>query len=318
MPWGCRTHCAMSQIQYSIVIPVFNSSRIVAETVRQTMEHCRVASLSFEIILVNDGSSDSSWQIIKDLARQHTEVRAVNLLRNYGQHNANMCGFRQARGQFVITMDDDLQNPPSEIAKLISKAAGGYDLVIGKFRHKRHPFHRRLGSLVIGVINRRIFGTPSEITLTNFRLISREVVDRICSYRTSSPYIPGLVVMFAHDIANVEVEHHARAEGGSGYSILRLLRLVSTILFNYSSLPLRLMSQIGIAVSIISLGLGAWFLIRAWLDDYSVPGWASIMVLLSVFNGIVLAILGMMGEYLVRLINQSSFPESYVIKEIAE
>jgi len=127
-------------------LPVYNSEAVVAETVSQIQKFFHSRSLSYEIILVNDGSTDAVWEIISMLARETPEIVAINLLKNYGQHNANLCGFRQARGDYIITMDDDLQNPPEEIGKLIDKAMSGYDLVMGEFESKRHSFVRRFGT----------------------------------------------------------------------------------------------------------------------------------------------------------------------------
>jgi|TARA_R110001592_G_scaffold352942_1_gene651410 glycosyltransferase involved in cell wall biosynthesis len=301
---------------YSIIIPVFNSENIVGRTIDKTVSFCRDIKINFEIILINDGSSDNSWSILIKKARQYEEVKVINLLQNYGQHIANFCGFRYASGDYVITMDDDLQNPPEEISKLIEKAADGYDLVIGQFKEKRHSVSRRLGSKLVGVINRKIFNSPRGLVLTNFRLIRKDVIERVCSYKASYPYIPGLVVKFSSNRANVLVEHHKREMGESNYSLLRITKLVSEILFNYSSYPLRLVAGLGLMMSVFSFLLSLFYLTSTLVDGTSVPGWATVVVLLSFFNGMTLFVIGMVGEYLVRLINQSSASDMYHIKEI--
>jgi glycosyltransferase involved in cell wall biosynthesis len=300
------------------VIPVFNSEPIIETTVQRTVDFFEGKQLDYEIVLVNDGSSDGSWEKIKDIAHYRSTVKAINLLKNYGQHNANLCGFRSAVGDWVITMDDDLQNPPEEIEKLIEKAEEGYELIIGQFRQKKHAMYRRLGSRLINKINKSIFATPDGIVLSNFRLISRQVIDRICAYQTGHPYIPGLTIMFAHSVANVEVEHHSRSHAESNYNFSRILKLVATILFNYSSYPLRLMSYIGIIVAVLSLLIGGFYIAKGILFGASAPGWLTIVVLISIFSAIIMAMLGMIGEYLVRLINQTSNAQSYVIKEVVK
>ena len=305
-----------ASFKYSVVIPVFNSEKIVGETIDRTVAFFRREGLEFELIMVNDGSFDGSWGVIQKKAHEYREVTAVNLLRNYGQHAANLCGFRQSQGDYVITMDDDLQNPPEEIKKLIEKAAEGHDLVIGRFREKKHPFVRRIGSRVVGLINRKIFHGQKDLVLTNFRIIHRDVIERACQYKTSYPYVPGLVLMFSTNRANVLVDHQERGVGTSNYNLWRIAKLVSELLFNYSSYPLRLVAGIGFLAAALSFMIGIFYLLKAFFVGTSVPGWATVVVLLSFFNGMMLLVLGMLGEYLVRLINQGSHAEPYHIKEI--
>lgn len=302
--------------KYSVVIPVYNSAAIVGETIDRTVAFFADAGHEFELILVNDGSRDASWDIIAAKARRNPHIIAVNLLRNYGQHAANLCGFRASSGDYVVTMDDDLQNPPEEIQRLIDAAAEGYDLIIGRFQQKQHAWYRRIGTLLIGAINRRIFHNQKDLVLTNFRLIRRDVVDRICNYSTSYPYIPGLALMFSNHRTNVLVEHHARAHGKSNYGLWKILKLVTTILFNYSSYPLRLVTMAGMAISAIGFLLGLYYLISALIRGSNVPGWTTLVVLLSFFNGVTILILSMIGEYCVRLINQVSSSASYHVKDV--
>ena len=303
-------------MKYCVVIPVFNSERIVGDTVEHTVAFFRGEGLAFEIILVNDGSTDRSWEIIRQKSKDHPEVVAINLLHNYGQHVANLCGFRHADGDYVITMDDDLQNPPKEIAKLIAKAAEGHDLVIGQFKEKQHSLIRRLGSRVVSLINRKVFHTPKRLAMTNFRIINKDVVQRVCRHRASYLYIPGLVILYSSNRANVVVDHQQRQIGSSNYNIWRIAKLVTEILFNYSSYPLRLVGGIGMIAAIVSFGLGAYYLGIAIFSGTSVPGWATVVVLFSFIGGIILLMLGMIGEYLIRLINQTSRAENFSIKEI--
>lgn len=234
---------------YSVVIPVFNSANIVDETVIRVREFFLSQDYGFEIILVNDGSRDNSWEVIAGLARTFPNVVAINLLKNYGQHNANLCGFREAKGDYIITMDDDLQNPPEEIGKLIEAAQRGHDLVIGRFESKRHSLVRRLGSRAVGWLNRTAFDVKESLVLTNFRIVHRNVVDRVCRDQSVAPYIPGLVLKYSARRCNVLVKHQPRAEGDSNYTTRKLFRLVANILFNHSTIPLRYGSAFGFIVS---------------------------------------------------------------------
>jgi polyisoprenyl-phosphate glycosyltransferase len=288
--------------KYSVVIPVFNSEGIVGETVERTVGFFRKVGWQYEIILINDGSGDNSWDILAEKARGDRNIVAINLLKNYGQHTAVFCGLKHATGDFVITIDDDLQNPPEEIIRLVAKALEGYDVVFGRFRQKKHAYYRRLGSRLISSVNRRVFGKPKDLEVTNFRIMSREVVGRILTYRTSFPYINGLLLMFSSKRANVWVEHHPRKVGKSSYGWMQLFALVARILFNYSAL--------------LALCVGFWFLLKALLFGTSVAGWASIVVLLSFLGGVNIVIVSMVGEYLIRLVRQSSESNGYHITNI--
>lgn len=301
---------------YSIVIPVYNSANIVANTVSRIREFFLTQSLRFEIILVNDGSIDGSWNVIADLARECPQVTAINLLKNYGQHHANLCGFRETKGDYVITMDDDLQNPPEEIAKLIQSVQEGHDLVIGRFESKQHSLVRRLGSQFVGWLNRKVFDVTDNLVLSNFRIIRRDVVDRICEDKSFAPYIPGLVLKYSSQRCNVLVRHLPRAEGKSNYTWKKILRLVTTILFNHSSIPLRYGAAFGFLVAGVSFLLSLYFLLEAMVRGTNAPGWASLVVMLSFFNGVLILLLSIIGEYIVRILREIGTQRSYEIKEI--
>lgn len=301
--------------RFSIVIPVYNSEAIVGETVKRTCQALETIGATFEIILVNDASPDGSWAVISDLAKADERITAINLLNNSGQHAANLCAFRQSRGEWVVTMDDDLQNPPEEISKLAEKADEGYDLVLGEFQQKQHASYRRLGSRIVRLINQRIFGQEKDLVLSNFRMIRRDVVDRICAYRGPYPYVPGLCLMYSAHRANTLVRHDPRAIGQSNYNLQRIVSLVAAILFNYSSFPLRVVAGIGSVISLGAFVLGIYYLVVGLFARSSVPGWTTLVVLLSFFNGVVIVMLAMLGEYLVRIINQLSTSDPYIISE---
>lgn len=300
-----------SSFTYSIVVPVFNSAGIVGETTDRIVEVFERAGLSYELILVNDGSSDASWDVIADRARRGTHVVALNLLKNYGQHNANLAGMREATGDYLITMDDDLQNPPDQALLLIDEAMTGRDVVFGKFERKQAAGYRRLGSKMIGMINRRVFHQPPDLDVSNFRVLRRDVVDRICASRTTHPYITGLALMYSSNRSNVVVRHEQRAVGKSHYNIVRILRLVLTILFSYSLFPLRAAALGGFVVAGLGFLLGVGVLVRGLFVSSPVPGWTALVVLLSIFNGVTITLLSMLGEYVVRTLNTVSAQESY-------
>jgi glycosyltransferase involved in cell wall biosynthesis len=297
---------------YSIVIPVYNSEEIVGETVDRVVQTFTEAGLRHQLVLVNDGSSDRSWDIISERAQRVPGVVALDLMKNYGQHYANLAGLREANGDYVITMDDDLQNPPDQALVLIDKAMEGHEVVFGQFEQKQAASHRRLGSKLIGLINRRVFGQPPDLVVSNFRVLRRDVVDRIVSSRTAYPYITGQALMFSGQRANAVVRHDPRPAGKSTYNLVKILRLVTTILFSYSSWPLRAAALLGFAISGLSVLLGGFLVIRALVSDEIVQqGWTSIMVLVSLFAGFIIALLSMIGEYVVRTLNTVSTAESF-------
>jgi glycosyltransferase involved in cell wall biosynthesis len=296
---------------YSIVVPVFNSAGIVGETVDRIVEVFEGEQLSYEVILVNDGSSDGSWDVIAAKARANPHVIALDLLRNYGQHYANLAGFRESTGDYVITMDDDLQNPPDQALRLIDEAMTGRDLVFGKFERKQAAGYRKLGSKAISMINRRIFGQPDDLVVSNFRILRRDVVLRICASRTAHPYVTGQALLSSSNRSHVAVEHRPRAVGKSNYNTIRILRLVLTILFSYSSYPLRIAALGGFLLSGVSFVIGAVYLVRGLVGATEVQGWTTLVVLLAVFNGFLFALLSMLGEYVVRTLNAVSADEQY-------
>lgn len=300
-----------SAFTYSIVVPVFNSVEVVGKTVDRIVSVFEDAGLSYELILVNDGSQDGSWEVIAQKARVNPRVTALYLLKNYGQHFANLAGFRESSGDYVITMDDDLQNPPDQALVLIDQAMHGYDVVFGEFDRKRATGVRRLGSKAINMVNQRIFGQPTDLAVSNFRILRRDVVDRICRSRTAHPYITGQALLYSSNRANALVRHEPRAAGKSTYSTTRILRLVLTILFSYSSYPLRLGALVGFAIATLSFVIGGVYLVLGIFSEAQVEGWTSLVVLLAVFNGFTIALLSMLGEYVVRTLNAVSVNEIY-------
>jgi glycosyltransferase involved in cell wall biosynthesis len=312
-PYGASGQGVLNphDFKYSVVVPVFNSAGVVGDTVDRIVEVFEHQGLSYEIILVDDGGSDGSWNIIAERARANEHVTAIKLLKNYGQHNANLAGFREAVGDYVITVDDDGQNPPDQIRVLIDKAMAGHDVVFGKFEAKRAAGYRRLGSKVIELINRRVFDQPLDLTVSNFRILRRDVVDRICASRTSYPYITGQALLYSSNCSDVAVRHETRTVGKSNYGLFQIMRLVFTILFSYSLFPLRFAAACGFGIALISFALGMIYLALGVLSDTRVPGWTSVVVLLAVFNGVIITLLSMLGEYIVRTLGAVSARETY-------
>jgi hypothetical protein len=215
-------------------------------------------------------------------------------------------------------MDDDMQNPPEEIIHLIGKTYEGYDVVFGEYFEKKHNLVRKMGSKIINYLNYKIFTKPKEISLSNFRIMERSVVDRILSYQTLFPYITGLSLMLSHKIANVQVQHQKRSVGKSKYTIRKIIELVATILFSYSSFPIRLFGIVGFMIASASFILGLILILKKIIAGFNVAGWTSLMVLFSFIGGYIIFMLSMLGEYLSRITNQTSSRKGFYIKEVVK
>ncbi len=300
----------------SIVIPVYRSESYLAKTVQTVLAHGTSDRFDVEVILVNDSSPDDVWSIIELLADADPRIVAVSLSRNYGQHAANVVGFRYASGDCAITMDDDLQNPPEEIDRLVDRWLEGHDLVIGAFADKQHERVRSLGSKTMQLLNRRVFNTPDDLVMTNFRLIDRSILDKINAYRTPAPYTTGLAVMFSENPANVIVKHDERRDGTSNYNLVRLTRLAWSVVFNYSNLPIKVLVTVGGVGSLTAFAFSLFLILKAILAGSDVPGWTSLALVVAVSNAVILAILSIIGEYLLVLLRQLSARDHFHVKKV--
>ena len=305
------------KVLYSAIIPAFNSEATLEEVITRTRQVFESRGFDYEIIVVNDGSSDNSWEIIRRMSKFSPHIIAISLLQNYGQHNANFCGFRYSKGDFIITLDDDLQNPPEEIPKLISKANEGYDLVIGRFKVKQSSFFRRAGSTMINMLCNQIFKKPPGLDMSNFRLIHRSIIDRVLTFRGINPYIPGLVIAYANKPVNVETLHMPRTAGKSNYSFKRILRLVFSLLFSYTIYPLGFLVFTGVTISFFSFLFCIAVIVSHWFRAGRVPGWASLAALLSFFSGFITLLLGVLGEYVIFITKSVSTSLPYHVQDVS-
>ena len=303
-------------IDISVVIPVYNSAKTLLQLVERLMAVLEEKGPCFEIILVDDGSKDGSWGILSELqARYPSHLVAIQLMRNYGQHNALMCGFRQAQGKFIITMDDDLQNPPEEIPKLVAAIQqSGCDLVYGVYADKKHARWRNLGSVLTQRFYNMVF--KSAIEPTSFRIIRDKLLGSILPYNKNFTYIDGLLAWNTQRIEATLVEHHPRSSGRSGYQLSPLLALAFNLFTNFSILPLQLVSAWGSLVAFFGLLFGVYYLGQSLLSNIAVPGYASTIVAILILGGTQLLALGIIGEYLGRVhLNVNRKPQ-YVERHI--
>lgn len=300
----------------SVIIPVYIGQATLRDVVARCVRELGRCNHPWELILVDDGSPDGSWEVIERLQAEDPEhVTAIRLMRNFGQHNALMCGLRHARGQYIITMDDDGQHPPEEIPRLIQAIEQtGADVVYGVPKSRSHAAWRNLGSRIVTGFYKLVF--RSKVTTSAFRIMRRDVVDAILAYDLNYTYIDGLLAWNTDRIAQVEVEHRPRQNGRSGYSLGKLLTLALNLFTNFSLLPLQAVSLVGFVVALLGLGLGAYYLVLYVTGNIAVPGYASTIVAILVLGGLQLLSLAIMGEYLGRVHLNINRKPQYTIRRI--
>ena len=306
----------MEEMEISVVVPVFNSAPTLRTLIERLFRVLEGLERRFELVLVDDGSRDDSWDVLSRLQAEFPDrIVAIQLMRNFGQHNALMCGFRHSRGRYIITIDDDLQHPPEEIPKLLNGLrAGGFDLVYGCPDRRQHKAWRNLGSWLVNVAYRTMFRT--RLSISAFRCLRRELLVTIFPYSLNYTFVDGLLAWNTRRIGEVTVEHHLRLGGRTGYSLSKLCVLALNLFTNFSLLPLQIVSLVGFAAAVSGLVAGAYYLVQYLRHSISVPGYASIIISVLVLGGIQLLSLGIMGEYLGRLhLNVNRRPQ-YTVRDV--
>jgi len=306
----------MDNIKYSVVIPVYNSEVTLWQLCNRIFLVFENITDAFEIIFVDDGSVDDSWKKLEEIKEEKkNKVKIIQLMRNFGQHNALMCGFGVAEGAFIITMDDDLQNPPEEIPKMISEIDKGYDLVYGEYLSKKHSLFRNAGSEIIQLIYKKIFNVAGK--LTAFRIMRKELLDSILKYEKNYVFIDGLLAWATGSIGYAAVTHSEREYNNSGYSFKKLLTLSVNMLTNFSIMPLQIASVLGIFFASVGFIMAMYFVGKKVFFGSPVQGYTSLMVVITFFSGIQLLTLGLVGEYIGRIhLNINKKPQYEIRKQL--
>jgi undecaprenyl-phosphate 4-deoxy-4-formamido-L-arabinose transferase len=260
-----------------------------------------VASDSFEIILVNDGSRDGSWLVIDELSRANTFITGISLTLNYGQHNALLCGIRAARFDRICTLDDDLQNPPEELARLIEALRPDVDVVYGVPEHERHGFWRDLASIVTKIVLQRAMGATIARNISAYRLFRTRLRDAAIDYRGPYVSIDVLLTWATNRFAMVRVKHDERTLGRSNYTLRKLMSHALNMLTGFSTWPLRFASMVGFAFTLFGIGVLAYVLIRYLVQGSPVQGFPFLASVIALFSGAQLFALGIIGEYIARI-----------------
>ncbi|MYM68836.1 glycosyltransferase [Pseudoduganella sp. FT55W] len=302
----------------SFVIPVYGSEKVLPELVSRldaVMETMAETRQNYEVIFVCDQSPDRSWHVIQQLSARHPWVRGILLRMNAGQHNALMAGFAEARGQVVMTMDDDLQHSPSDIPTLLAELATGRDVVYARFKNRQHASWKVWGSRLNDKVAGYLMNKPADLYLSPFRAMRAAIVRDILRYTGPYVYVDGLVLSMTRNIGTVEVEHHDRFAGDSGYSLKKSISLWLKMATNFSIVPLRLTSFAGLVMAGVGFILAVLLVIQKFTLDAMPIGWSSLIVTILMIGGVQLVALGMLGEYLGRVLLTLNSRPQYVIGE---
>ncbi len=307
------------QSAISIVIPVFNEEKNLEELLERCLNTCFAMKRDFEIILIDDGSSDESRNIIKKAAEQNPG-RIVGLLlnRNYGQHSAIMAGFAETRGDIVITLDADLQNPPEEIQKLLKKADEGFDVVGTVRMHRRDTLFRRGASLMVNKVVQMSTGVDMHDYGCMLRAYNRRVVDAMLQCHERSTFIPVLANSFAGATAEIDVDHAERSAGDSKYGLWKLINLQFDLLTSMTTFPLRLLNLLGVIISTLGVGFGIFLFVMRLVygPDWAAAGVFTLFAILFIFIGAQFLGMGLLGEYIGRIYSDVRARPRYFVENV--
>jgi len=303
-----------NNIKYSVVIPLFNEQENLEVLYTRLTRVMGNLGEPYEIIFIDDGSTDGSFQILRDLHQKDNNVKVVRFTRNFGQHPAIMAGFHASMGEIIITLDADLQNPPEEIPKLLDKLDEGYEVVFGIFQRRKHSAFRRAGSSFANWVLGRIL--PVEATgLSGFRALRAYTVAQFKLLNERSKFIDGLLCWMGYKVGKVEVAHEERHSGKTKYTPFKLLSLWLDMVVSFTHLPLKVAIFGGLCLGVVGLALALFYLVRYFLYGFSVPGFATIVILITFFSGVQLFALGILGEYIGRMNKEIKKKPEYIIRD---
>ena len=302
-------------LSLSVVIPVYRAERILPDLYRQLTAALEESGSEFEIIFVEDGGVDGSWSIIADLVRADHRVRGLRMSRNYGQHNALLCGIRAAQHEIIVTMDDDLQHPVSEIAPMLAALTPEYDVVYGAPQTEQHGVLRNVASRLTKAALTSAMGAETARNVSAFRVFRTRLRDGFHDYRSPFVSIDVLLTWTTTRFTAIRVRHVPRATGESGYTVGKLIRHALDLMTGFSTLPLQIASLAGFVFMLFGLSVLAWVLIHYILYGSAVPGFAFLASIIAIFSGVQLFALGIFGEYLARMHFRSMDRPTYVIGE---
>ena len=302
-------------MKLSIISPVYKASGMINNLVRRIEASVKIITLNYEIILVDDACPENSWDVIADLAKNNSKIKGIKLSRNFGQHHAISAGIDHAQGDWVVVMDCDLQDQPEEIIKLYKEAQKGFDIVLACRTNRQDGFIKRTYSKVFYRTLGYLTGSHQDETVANFGLYSKRVVSEMKGLRESIRYFPTMVKWVGFKTSKIEVEHASRTEGKSTYNFKRMLNLALDIILAFTDKPLRLVLKFGVVISLVSLIMTIYNLIKWILGDISVLGYSSLIISIWFLSGCILIMLGIVGLYIGKTFEQVKNRPIYIIEE---
>ena len=308
------SHSVVLPTGLSVVVPVYNSAETLVELIERFSHALSEMNMPYEVILVNDGSRDGSWQVVQCLVAKYPWVRGICMMRNYGQHNALLAGIRDVRFDTTFTMDDDLQHPPEEMPKLISKIKEGYDVVYGYPEQEQHGILRDLASVITKIALKSVMGAETSSMVGAFRIFKTRLREAFASYHSPFVSIDVLLTWGTISFGAVRVRHEVRKSGKSNYTLGKLLRHAVNMMTGFSVLPLQMASLIGFAFAFFGMGVLGYVLVRYMFFGSTVAGFPFLASIIAVFSGAQLFSLGIIGEYLARMHFRLMEKPSYCVR----
>lgn len=304
--------------QISFVIPCYNSEHTIGHVVAEIeQEFAGNKRYEYEIILVNDASpKDDTLGAIRALAKENPHVKAVDLSKNFGQDSALLAGYSLAKGTYIVSLDDDGQNPASEAWKLLDKIEEGYDVVFGRYHVKKHSRLKNFGSRLNDLMADTLLGKPKNLRLCSYFVMDRFVAQQMSRDRNSNPYIWGLMLQATNRMTNVYIEHREREQGVSNFTLAKSIKLWMNGFISFSVKPLRLSALVGVLTAFVGFLFGVYFVGKRLFFGEPVEGWTSLMVVQLLLGGIILIMLGLLGEYIGRMNISVNHTPQYIIRSI--
>lgn len=300
----------------SFVIPCYRSENTIALVVEEIFDTMKQREeYSIEIILVNDFSPDNTWNVLKTLSSKYEQVKIIDLSRNFGQPSAVMAGFSRALGDVIVGMDDDGQMPPSEVFKLLDKLEEGYDLVFARYPQKMQSIFRNIGSFINDSMARYMINVPRDVVMNSYFCVKRYIIQDVLSYKNAYPYIGGLLLRGTDRVTNVSINHNARMYGKSGYTLRKCISTWLNGFTTFSVKPLRISTFSGIILAFVGFADGIYVVVRKLMNPDIAVGYSSIMAAIMFIGGMIMLMLGMIGEYVGRIYMSINSSPQYVVRE---
>lgn len=311
------TSISNTPLTLSIVVPVYGSATILPTLTQEIEKSMAEIGLedSFELILVNDASPDQSWNTIAELAKSKPFIKGINLRKNAGQHNSVMAGLTYARGLYVVTMDDDLQHPPEAIHAMLDELKRGYDVCYTRYGNRQHNWWKKAGSAFNDRVAGVLLDKPKHLYLSSFKAMRGEIAAEIVKYDGPYTYIDGLILSITNSLTAIDIEHKARLEGESTYTLKKLISLWLKMATSFSIAPLRLATYAGFFLAACSLLIFVFVVATKIMNPGSSPGWASLMATILFIGSVQTLCIGMIGEYLGRTYLKLNKKPQFTIRE---